>query len=222
VSLAVDSGDDDDVVMGGGGNDLIVGGAGNDQILGGRGTDVTFMGDGDDTYTWNPGDTSDTVEGQAGTDTLVFNGANVSEQINLSANGERMRLTRDIATVTMDLNEVETVDTNTRGGTDAITIGNLAATDTTTVGIDLAGLSGTGVGDTQTDTVTVEATPGDDNLTITGSAGNAGITGLTTTVSITGADGTDQLYLNTLDGTDTVDTSGWAGMFQLLIDGVLV
>ena len=45
------------------------------------------MGAGDDTFVWNPGDGSDTVNGQGGTDTLLFNGANVSENIAISANG---------------------------------------------------------------------------------------------------------------------------------------
>ena len=40
-----------------------------------EGNDAAFLGGGDDTFVWNPGDGSDTVEGQAGTDTMVFNGA---------------------------------------------------------------------------------------------------------------------------------------------------
>ena len=69
---------------------------GNDLVNGGRGNDVALMGAGDDTFVWNPGDGSDTVEGQAGTDTLLFNGANVNENIDISANGERVRFSRDV------------------------------------------------------------------------------------------------------------------------------
>ena len=68
------------------------GGDGNDALIGGRGNDVALLGAGDDTFVWNPGDGSDTVEGQAGSDTLVFNGANVNENIDISANGGRVRL----------------------------------------------------------------------------------------------------------------------------------
>ena len=68
------------------------------------------MGAGDDTFVWNPGDGSDTVEGQAGTDTLQFNGANVNENIDLSANGSRVRFSRDVGNITMDLNGVENVN----------------------------------------------------------------------------------------------------------------
>ena len=56
---------------------------------------------------WNPGDDNDTVEGQAGFDTMLFNGANVTENIDISANGARVRFFRNIANVTMDLNDVE-------------------------------------------------------------------------------------------------------------------
>jgi Ca2+-binding RTX toxin-like protein len=42
---------------------------------------------GDDVMPWNPGDDNDTLEGQAGFDTLFFNGANIAENIDISANG---------------------------------------------------------------------------------------------------------------------------------------
>src|SRR5262249_31095902 len=74
------------------------GGAGNDTILGSPGGD---------TFVWNPGDGSDTVEGQGGRDTLVFNGADVAETFDVSANGHRVRLTRDVGGVALDLNGVE-------------------------------------------------------------------------------------------------------------------
>ena len=96
------------MINGGDGDDTITGSAGNDTVIGGRGNDVAFLGAGDDTFVWNPGDGSDTVEGQAGNDTLLFNGANVNENIDISANGSRATLFRDVANITMDLNSVET------------------------------------------------------------------------------------------------------------------
>ena len=65
------------------------------------------LGAGNDTAQWDPGDGSDIVEGQAGIDTLLFNGANIGENIDISANGERARLFRDVGTITMDMNDVE-------------------------------------------------------------------------------------------------------------------
>ena len=83
-------------------------------VNGGRGNDAALLGAGDDTFVWNPGDGSDTVEGQAGIDTLQFNGANVNENIDISANGSRARLFRDVGNVTMDLNGVEHINAQWR------------------------------------------------------------------------------------------------------------
>src|SRR6516225_7049301 len=92
---------------------------------------------GNDTFIWNPGDGSDTVDGQAGNDTLQFNGAAIAEKIDVSANGGHARLTRDIGTVTMDLNGVEHIDVNALGGADTINVHDLSGTDVTVVNIDL-------------------------------------------------------------------------------------
>src|SRR5262245_60038534 len=122
-------GDGNDVLIGGSGTDSLFGQAGNDTITGGRGHDVAQLGTGDDTFVWNPGDGSDTVEGQDGFDRMQFNGANIAEKIDIAANGNRVRFTRDIASVTMDLNGVEAIDVNAKGGADQITIGDLSGTD---------------------------------------------------------------------------------------------
>ena len=147
---------------GGDGNDTIIGSAGNDIVIGGRGNDVASLGAGDDTFVWNPGDGSDTVEGGAGNDTLLFNGANVNENIDISANGSRAMFTRDVGDVTMDLNSVETIDVNALGGADTITVNDLSGTDVKQVAIDLSAPPGSGVGDGQADTVVINATNGDD------------------------------------------------------------
>ena len=96
IKLTVDGGAGNDTITGGDGDDMLLGGDGNDTINGGRGNDTALLGAGDDTFVWNPGDGSDTVEGQAGADTLLFNGANIAEKIDISANGGRVRFTRDV------------------------------------------------------------------------------------------------------------------------------
>ena len=115
IGLTIDGGDGNDTIIGSRGADMLIGGAGNDVVTGGRGNDVAFLGDGNDTFIWNPGDGSDTVEGQAGTDTLLFNGSNANENIDISANGGRVRLFRDVGNVTMDLNGVEHIQFNAAG-----------------------------------------------------------------------------------------------------------
>ena len=77
---------------------------------------------------WNPGDGSDTVFGGTGSDTLLFNGANVNEKINIAANGGGFTFTRDVANITMSVSQVETIEFNALGGADTITIGDLTGT----------------------------------------------------------------------------------------------
>ena len=76
---------------------MLLGGPGNDILNGGTGTDTMFGGDGDDQFVWNPGDGSDVIEGDAGKDTMLFNGANVAETVDLSANGQRLRFFRNVS-----------------------------------------------------------------------------------------------------------------------------
>ena len=137
ISLTVDGGAGNDTITGGDGNDVLIGGDGNDTIIGGRGNDMALLGTGDDTFVWNPGDGSDVVEGQAGHDTLQFNGSNVNENIDLSANGSRLRLSRDVGNVTMDVNGVEQVNVAALGGADTLTVNDLSGTGVTGVNVDL-------------------------------------------------------------------------------------
>ena len=83
------------------------------------------MGAGDDTFVWDPGDGSDVIEGQDGADTMRFNGANVAEKFDLSANGSRLRFFRDVGNITMDTAGVERVDVNALGGIDLVTVNDL-------------------------------------------------------------------------------------------------
>src|SRR5437773_8436015 len=98
----------------------------------------------------SPGDGSDTVEGQAGADTLRFNGANVAEHVDLSAHGNRLRFFRDVADITMDTASVERVDFNALGGANLVTVNDLTGTDVNVVNVDLAGTLGGGNGDGRT------------------------------------------------------------------------
>jgi Ca2+-binding RTX toxin-like protein len=221
ISLTVDGGAGNDSITGGDGNDLLIGGDGNDLIIGGRGSDVALMGAGDDTFVWNPGDGSDVVEGQGGTDTLQFNGSNANENIDLSANGSRLRLFRDVGNVTMDVQGVEQVNIEALGGADTITVNNLSSTVVASVNIDLAAPPGSGLGDGQPDTVIVNGTSHADAIQITGAGTSYTVAGLSATVSVQGSEGAnDQLVVNALGGFDTVDAAGLpAGVVMLTVDG---
>ncbi len=221
IKLTVDGGAGADTITGGDGADTLLGGDASDTVLGGRGDDVAFLGAGDDSFSWNPGDGNDTVEGQDGADRMVFNGANISEKFELSANGSRLRFTRDIANIVMDVNGVERVDLNARGGADLITVNNLAGTGVTNLNADLAGVPGSGVGDGAADTMIISGTAGNDSVTISGSGTSALVAGLPTQVGITGSEGAnDALVVNTQDGGDSVSASTLqAGVIKLTLDG---
>ena len=121
------------------------------------------LGDGDDTFVWNPGDGSDTVDGQGGSDTMVFNGSDAAEKFDISANGSRVRFTRDVGNITMDLGGIEVVDLNALGGADTITVNDLTGTDVHEIALDLAGVAGGNTGDAQLDTIVVNDSNGSDS-----------------------------------------------------------
>ena len=91
---------------------------------------MALLGAGDDVFQWDPGDGNDTVEGQDGTDTMLFNGADGDEIFEISANGERVRFTRNVGNIVMDLNDVEAIDLNALGGADTTTVNDLSAAPT--------------------------------------------------------------------------------------------
>ena len=221
IRLTIDGGTGNDTITGGDGNDTLIGGDGNDIINGGRGNDTALLGNGNDVFIWNPGDGSDVVEGQADFDTLQFNGANVNERIDISANGSRTKLVRDVANITMDLNGIEQINVVALGGADNITVNNLAGTGITQVAIDLAGTAGSGMGDGQADTVTVNGTAGKDSIQVSGSGGSVAVTGLPELVTITRAEASnDTLVINGLGGDDVITAAnGLAGLIKLTIDG---
>lgn len=192
---------------GGLGDDVLIGSAGADEVFGGDGNDLAILGAGDDTFVWNPGDDNDTVEGGTGNDTLIFNGANVAEIIDISSNGGRVRFTRNVASVVMDLNGLEVITFNALGGADTVVVNDLAGTDVQAVNINLAAING--AGDGQPDTVHVHGTNGNDVILVTGSAGLATVFGLHAQVNITGAESNnDRVVIHALDGDDVVEASG--------------
>ena len=221
IRLTIDAGAGNDTITGSQGDDLLIGGDGNDTVIGGRGNDVALLGAGNDTFTWNPGDGSDIVEGQDGTDMLVFNGSNAPENIDISANGQRVRLFRDVGNVTMDLDGVENIKVNTLGSPDTVTVNDLTGTDATQVNIDLSSPIGSGQGDGAADNVVVNGTAGGDSVTVAGGAGSVAVNGLAAKVAIAGTEGgLDSLTVNSLAGNDTINASGLkAGQVNLTING---
>jgi len=224
IALSLDGGAGDDTIAGGKGVETILGRDGNDNVDGNGGDDFAALGAGDDTFVWDPGDGSDTIEGEAGADTMLFNGANGAEQVELSANGNRLKFFRTQANITMDTAGVERVDFNALGGADLVTVNDLSGTDVSSVTVDLAGALGGAAADGQADNVIVKGTNGDDAIDVSGNAGDLKVSGLAATIRILHDDAAlDRLDVDTLGGTDTVATAGLvAGSIRLFVDGVIV
>jgi Ca2+-binding RTX toxin-like protein len=138
---------------------------------------------------------------------MQFNGANIAEKIDMSANGTRLRFTRDIATIVMDVDGTERVNFTALGGADSINVHDLTGTDVTEVNLDLAATPGTAVGDGATDTVAVDGTGGSDVIIVTDDGTGTVVQNLPATVHIRGAESTDQLVINAGNGDDVVEAS---------------
>ena len=152
---------------------------------------------------WNPGDDTDLNEG--GSDTVEVNGSNIGEQFTTSANGARVRFTRDVGNIVMDLNDVEMLNLNALGGVDTLTVNDLAGTKLTSINVDLAAIGG--VGDAQPDTVIVNGTESADTIYLSANAGTVEVSGLAALVRIRHSEAAnDDLIVNGLGDLDYINT----------------
>ncbi len=215
IAITADGGAGNDTLLGSNGVDILLGGDGNDFVDGQQGNDVAFLGAGDDDFQWDPGDGNDVIEGQDGTDTMPFNGSAANEIMEVSANGGRVRFTRNVANIVMDLNDVEIIDAKMLGGADNLTVNDVSGTDLTRVNAGLALIGGGD--DLAADNVIVNATNGDDVVSVSGTGPNARVSGLSAVVNLSGAiAGSDRVTVNALAGDDVVDATALAANSALL------
>ena len=203
LAVTADGGPDDDTLVGGPAAETLLGGDGIDAVDGNGGDDRAFLGAGDDRFTWDAGDGSDVVDGEDGVDTLAFNGSGAAESFAASANGTRVRFTRDVGSIAMDLGGVERIDAAGVGGGDALTVGDASGTELTAVRF-ATGTDGAG------DSVVADGSGGGDAVTITGAAGLTHVAGLPNglMLAVSGAQApTDRLTVTGRDGDDTIDAS---------------
>jgi hypothetical protein len=179
-----------------------------------------FGGAGDDTLVWDPGDGNDLIEGQADNDTMEFKGAAGGDAFEASAVAGRLRFTRNLGNIVMDVDGTERLDLRPLGGQDATVINDLTATDVRKVDIDLAAVLGGGAGDGTADTITVNGTNGPDDIALAANAGIVAVTGLSTAIGISHSEvANDTLAVNGLGGDDDVAIGdGVAALIQTLVD----
>ena len=215
IGITVDGGAGNDTLLGSNGIDMLLGGDGNDFVDGQQGNDVAFLGAGDDMFQWDPGDGSDVVEGQDGTDAMTFNGSAANENLEVSANGGRVRFTRNIAAITMDLNDVESIVAKALGGADNIVVNDLSGTDVTSV--TPTSPPSAAATTPQPDNVIANATNGDDVVSVSGDRPERPVLGLAARVTLSGAiAGSDRVTVNALAGDDVVDATSLAADSALL------
>jgi Ca2+-binding RTX toxin-like protein len=214
-ATTLDGGNGADTLIGGYGPERLLGGNGNDFINGRLGSDLIDAGDGDDVFQWDPGDGSDVVNGGAGADRVVFNGSSASETLAFApgANGHVV-LTRDIGSVTADLDGIETMDLRTSAGTDIVTVNDLTGTDLTTINTDLAAAGGGD--DAAIDEVIVP--PG---FPISRDGSAAVVDGLGAQVRVVNGFGLDAIHVTGTAAVDTVPVVGTAeaDSIQAIADG---
>jgi Ca2+-binding RTX toxin-like protein len=208
IPLRLDGGDDNDTILGSNGNDTLIGGAGNDFIDGNQGNDTVYMGDDDDTFEWDPGDGNDVVEGGNGRDTMLFYGSNTGEIIEASANGQRLRFTRNVGTITMDVDGVELVTCNAYGSADSVIVNDLAGTAVTNVTVNLG--ASIGGGDGAADTVSIFGTSSADTINVAADGTAIEVSGLSAVVRVLNAEVANDRIQITAVGGDLVNVNGSA------------
>ena len=206
LAVTADGGPDDDALVGGPAAETFLAGDGVDAVDGNGGADRALLGAGDDRFTWDDGDGSDIVEGEDGMDTMAFNGSGEAESFAASAAGARVRFTRDVGSIAMDLAGVERIDAAAVGGGDSLMVGDVSGSDLTALRF-ATGTDGAG------DSVVADGSGGGDAVTISGGPGLTNVAGLPNglMLAVSGAQApTDRLTLNGRDGADAIDASGLA------------
>ena len=205
VNLTIEAGDGNDnvnvsapsfagqpVINGGGGDDIILGtplvdaidgGEGNDRITAFRGNEPIAGGNGNDVIIWNNGDGNDTNNGGAGIDETLITQGNADDLSAITQVGATVHFERTNAPFTVDSNEMEKLTLTSFSGNDVLTTG---------AGVAIP--------------MTIDAGPGDDNITTGG--GTDRIVGDRGNDTMNGGDNDDTLVWSNGDGNDVMNGDG--------------
>jgi hypothetical protein len=137
--------------------------------------------------------------------------------VSLSADGRRLRVTRDLDSAVADLGGIEELNTSLRAGADTLGIGDLSRTPMELMHANLG--AGFATGDDALDAIEVDGTPRADSIAVTGVGRAVDVSGLSALIELTLLDSTDRLALQTGGGNDSVDSSGLpTGIVELVVD----
>lgn len=181
-----------DLIYGGAGGDTISGRGGDDLIYGGRGGDTIAGNQGADTAVWTNGDGSDAFDGGTGSDLQLIEGSDNSEQFSLGTSGGDALFQRTgTGSFQIGLERVETVELQSLGGDDRLTVGDLSGTP---VGqVEFSGGDGTDRLQAQGTDVPVRADGGTGGDLLTGGSGGDQLFGDSGGDTLRGNGGSDWL-----------------------------
>jgi Ca2+-binding RTX toxin-like protein len=218
VAMTLYGGDGNDTLLGGPGNDSIVGGngadslagnAGNDTLAGGAGTDTlaggtgadTLSGDADnDQFIWTVGDGAETAVGGDGSDSMLIYGTADADTLTVGDGATSS------ATGTLSYLSIEAVLVDGNAGNDLIDASASSSGKTLSGGNGNDTLLGGGAADY------LAGGDGDDSLLggggndqLLGGDGNDFLDGNAGADNLAAGLGDDLLWLNSLEGPDTID-----------------
>ena len=197
----ITAGDGNDIIYGNAGNDNIDGGNGDDIIYGGQGCDTLKGGYGNDTYVWNLGDDLDTIEDDAGQNTLLFGNGISFNDLDFNMLGNNL-----LITVNGDKNQGVQIN-NFLNENDLYKIEYLKFSDGTSIYLpDLSlnmayGATDDTINGTYNDDTIIA---GNGNDTVNAGDGNDSIYGGKGNDALNGGNGRDSYYYNLGDGYDTI------------------
>ena len=197
----ITAGDGNDIIYGNAGNDNIDGGNGDDMIYGGQGCDTLKGGYGNDTYVWNLGDDLDTIEDDAGQNTLLFGNGISFNDLDFNMLGNNL-----LITVNGDKNQGVQIN-NFLNENDLYKIEYLKFSDGTSIylpdlGLNMAyGATDDTINGTYNDDTIIA---GNGNDTVNAGDGNDSIYGGKGNDALNGGNGRDSYYYNLGDGYDTI------------------
>jgi hypothetical protein len=145
-----------------------------------------------------------------GLDTLGLDGSSGGERFDVAADAGSVRLTRDVGDLRLDIDDVERLRIGAAQGADAVTVGDLSATDVFQVDAEL------GAGDGDLDRATVNASNADEQISVSAFSGAVAVLG-PTFVRLEGAEPADRLRVNGRGGEDILSASTAA--MRLTLDG---
>jgi hypothetical protein len=148
-------------------------------------------------------------------DTLALDGTNADDTFDVSAAGDRVKISRGWGREPIELDDVDRLDLLAGDGRDSVTVGDLDATDVFDADIELG--PGDGAEDGEADRLTVDGSEEDDQISVSSFLSGTVTVLAPVFVRIHEPEPIDRLRVNGRDGDDIISASTDA--MKLTLDG---